>query len=101
MGAYSPVPIVDDALLGDVMDRFIEPTLAELRARGIDYRGVLYAGLMLTADGPRMLEYNVRFGDPETQVVVPALHLATSPSCWRRPRPAASSTSPPSAPTTR
>ena len=71
MGAYSPVPMVDDAVLGDVMDRFIEPTLARLRALDIDYRGVLYAGLMMTAEGPRMLEYNVRFGDPECQVVVP------------------------------
>ncbi len=71
MGAYSPVPMVDDVVLGDVMDRFIEPTLARLRALDIDYRGVLYAGLMMTADGPRMLEYNVRFGDPETQVVLP------------------------------
>jgi phosphoribosylamine--glycine ligase len=71
MGAYSPVPMVDGAVLGDVMDRFIEPTLARLRALDIDYRGVLYAGLMMTADGPRMLEYNVRFGDPECQVVVP------------------------------
>ena len=47
--------------------------MAALRARGIDYRGVLYAGLMLTADGPKVLEYNVRFGDPETQVVLPRL----------------------------
>jgi len=73
MGAYSPVPIVDDALLDDVMARFVVPTLAALRARGIDYRGVLYAGLMFTPEGPRMLEYNVRFGDPETQVVLPRL----------------------------
>jgi phosphoribosylamine--glycine ligase len=73
MGAYSPVPLVDDALLADVMTGFVEPTLAELRRRGIDYRGVLYAGLMLTPQGPRMLEYNVRFGDPECQVVVPRL----------------------------
>ena len=73
MGAYSPVPSVDDALVADVMDRFVEPTLAELRRRGIDYRGVLYAGLMLTADGPRLVEYNVRFGDPEAQVVLPRL----------------------------
>jgi len=58
-------------VLGDVMDRFIEPTLARLRTFDIDYRGVLYAGLMMTAEGPRMLEYNVRFGDPETQVVLP------------------------------
>jgi phosphoribosylamine--glycine ligase len=73
MGAYSPVPGIDDAWMGDVLARFIEPTLAALRARGIDYRGVLYAGMMLTADGPKILEYNVRFGDPECQVVVPRL----------------------------
>ncbi|UDY34104.1 phosphoribosylamine--glycine ligase [Dermatobacter hominis] len=73
MGAYSPVPIVDGDVLATVMDRFIGPTLRELRARGIDYRGVLYAGLMFTADGPKLIEYNVRFGDPECQVVVPRL----------------------------
>ncbi len=73
MGAYSPVPGVDQALLDDVLTKFVEPTLAELRRRGIDYRGVLYAGLMLTAEGPKLIEYNVRFGDPETQVVVPRL----------------------------
>jgi phosphoribosylamine--glycine ligase len=73
MGAYSPVPMVGDDVLGDVMDRFVAPTLAHLRSLGIDYRGVLYAGLMMTAEGPRMLEYNVRFGDPETQVVLPRL----------------------------
>jgi phosphoribosylamine---glycine ligase len=56
-----------------VMDRFVEPTLAELRRRDIDYRGVLYAGLMLTEEGPKLLEYNVRFGDPEAQVVLPRL----------------------------
>ncbi len=71
MGAFSPVPDVDDRLVDRVLDEAVEPTLAALRRRGIDYRGVLYAGLMLTADGPRMLEYNVRFGDPETQVVLP------------------------------
>jgi phosphoribosylamine--glycine ligase len=73
MGAYSPVPGVDDALVDDVMTRFVAPTLAELRRRGIDYRGVLYAGLMLTPDGPRLVEYNARFGDPEAQVVLPRL----------------------------
>jgi len=73
MGAYSPVPLVDAELLATVMDDFVSPTLAELSRRGIDYRGVLYAGLMLTPAGPRMLEYNVRFGDPECQVVVPRL----------------------------
>ena len=73
MGAYSPVPIAGGDVVGTVMDRFVEPTLVELRRRGIDYRGVLYAGLMLTPEGPRLLEYNVRFGDPEAQVVLPRL----------------------------
>jgi phosphoribosylamine---glycine ligase len=73
MGAFSPVPSVPDGLLGEVLERFIAPTLAELRRRGIDYRGTLYAGLMLTADGPRLVEYNARFGDPEAQVVLPRL----------------------------
>jgi phosphoribosylamine---glycine ligase len=71
MGAYSPVPAVDADLVDLVMDRFVGPTLHELRARGIDYRGVLYAGLMLTPEGPKLVEYNVRFGDPEAQVVLP------------------------------
>ena len=72
MGAYSPVPGVDvDAL--DIGPRFIQPTLDYLTAQGIDYRGVLYAGLMLTADGPKLIEFNVRFGDPEAQVVLPRL----------------------------
>lgn len=73
MGAYSPVPAVTADLMEVVRSEFVLPTLAALRARGIDYRGVLYAGLMLTADGPKLLEYNVRFGDPETQVVLPRL----------------------------
>jgi phosphoribosylamine--glycine ligase len=71
MGAYSPVPVAPPAVVDEVMGRAVEPTLAELRRRGIDYRGVLYAGLMLTPQGPKVLEYNVRFGDPETQVVLP------------------------------
>jgi phosphoribosylamine---glycine ligase len=73
MGAYSPVPFAGADVVGTVMDRFVGPTLAELRKRGIDYRGVLYGGLMLTPEGPRLLEYNVRFGDPEAQVVLPRL----------------------------
>lgn len=73
MGAYSPVPDVDDALVADVLDRFVAPTLAELRRRGIDYRGTLYAGLMRTPEGPKLVEYNVRFGDPEAQSVLPRL----------------------------
>ncbi|HMS46446.1 phosphoribosylamine--glycine ligase [Candidatus Microthrix sp.] len=77
MGAYSPYlaegGLADGALERIVADDFIAPTLAALRRRGIDYRGVLYAGLMLTSDGPKLLEYNVRFGDPETQVVLPRM----------------------------
>jgi phosphoribosylamine--glycine ligase len=71
MGAYSPVPFVDDALVARLVEEAVAPLVAVLRARGIDYRGVLYAGLMLTPEGPKVLEYNVRFGDPETQVVLP------------------------------
>jgi phosphoribosylamine---glycine ligase len=73
MGAYSPVPFADDIVVGEVMDGAVEPTLAALRDRGIDYRGVLYAGLMITAEGPKIIEFNVRFGDPEAQVVLPRL----------------------------
>jgi len=73
MGAYSPVPLAGDDVMAMVMDRAVDPTLAALRNQGIDYRGVLYAGLMLTPDGPKIIEYNVRFGDPETQVVAPRL----------------------------
>jgi phosphoribosylamine---glycine ligase len=70
MGAYSPVRAAPSALVDGVMDRVVEPTLAALGRRGIDYRGVLYAGLMLTEDGPKVLEFNVRFGDPEAQAVL-------------------------------
>lgn len=73
MGAYSPVPGVDGALVDALVAEAVAPLVEALRCRGIDYRGVLYAGLMLTARGPKVLEYNVRFGDPETQVVVPRL----------------------------
>ena len=73
MGAYTPLPWADTDLVEAIMATCIEPTLAELTRRGIDYRGTLFAGLMLTADGPKMLEYNIRFGDPETQVVLPRI----------------------------
>ena len=73
MGAYSPVPLAPPELVDTVLDIAVLPTLHELRARGIDYRGVLYAGIMLTSDGPKVLEFNVRFGDPEAQVVLPRL----------------------------
>ncbi len=71
MGAYSPVPAITTAIVEQLLATAVGPTLHELRRRGIDYRGVLYAGLMLTPDGPKVIEYNVRFGDPETQVVLP------------------------------
>jgi phosphoribosylamine--glycine ligase len=71
MGAVSAPGLVPDALVDEILDTAVEPLVAALRYRGIDYRGVLYAGIILTDDGPRILEYNVRFGDPETQVVLP------------------------------
>ncbi len=71
MGAVSAALLVADALVDRILDESVEPVVAALRRRGIDYRGVLYAGLILTAEGPKVLEYNVRFGDPETQVVLP------------------------------
>lgn len=73
MGAYTPLPWADADLVDTIMAEAIEPTLAELSRRGIDYRGTLFAGLMLTSSGPKMLEYNVRFGDPETQVILPRI----------------------------
>ncbi len=73
MGAYSPVPIAGQELLALVMDQAVNPTISALQSRGIDFRGVLYAGLMLTPDGPKVIEYNIRFGDPEAQVVLPRL----------------------------
>jgi phosphoribosylamine--glycine ligase len=73
MGAYSPAPIIDDAMSARVMDEIIDPTLRAMKAMGAPYKGVLYAGLMLTAAGPKLIEYNVRFGDPECQVLMPRL----------------------------
>jgi phosphoribosylamine--glycine ligase len=73
MGAYSPVAEIGDAFLERVRAEVHQPVLDELARRGSPFHGVLYAGLMLTADGPKVLEYNVRFGDPETQAVLPRL----------------------------
>ena len=73
MGAYAPMPQVSAGAVDRLMDAAVLPLVEELRRRGIDYRGVLYAGLMLTSDGPKVIEYNVRFGDPEAQVVLPLL----------------------------
>jgi phosphoribosylamine--glycine ligase len=70
MGAYSPPPIFPQDMVDDAMARFIHPTLVEMARRGTPFRGILYAGLMLTADGPKLIEYNVRFGDPECQCLM-------------------------------
>ncbi|MGH8994297.1 MAG: phosphoribosylamine--glycine ligase, partial [Acidimicrobiia bacterium] len=96
MGAFSPVPIVGPDLVEEVLAKAVLPTLQALESRGAPYRGILYAGLMLTPEGPKTLEYNVRFGDPECQVVIPRLagdlgtHLRESaegrlrtPVAWR------------------
>ncbi len=72
MGVYSPVPIVTEAEHAE-MERIMAATVAELAAEGIDYRGCLYGGFMLTPEGPKVLEFNARFGDPETQVILPRL----------------------------
>jgi phosphoribosylamine--glycine ligase len=79
MGAYSPLPDLDDEAVEAIVDRFHRPVLRELARRGTPFRGALYAGLMLTADGPRLLEFNARFGDPETQVILPRLAVALGP----------------------
>ncbi|HTU16018.1 MAG TPA: phosphoribosylamine--glycine ligase [Solirubrobacterales bacterium] len=73
MGSYSPVPAVDSATLADLSARVHQPIVDLMARRGHPFHGVLYAGLMMTADGPKVLEYNTRFGDPETQAVLPRL----------------------------
>lgn len=73
MGAYSPAPVMTEEMVARTMAEIVGPTVAALAARGIPYRGVLYAGLMLTTEGPKLIEYNARFGDPECQVLMPRL----------------------------
>ena len=79
MGAYSPLPDLPDDEADAILDRFHRPVLAELARRGTPFRGALYAGLMLTDEGPRLLEFNARFGDPETQVILPRLATPLAP----------------------
>jgi phosphoribosylamine---glycine ligase len=73
MGAYSPAPVLPPALEEVAMARFIKPTVTAMAARGLSYMGVMYLGLMITRDGPKLVEYNCRFGDPEAQVLLPRL----------------------------
>jgi phosphoribosylamine--glycine ligase len=73
MGAYSPVPVMTEEMTRRALDEIVRPTLAAMAARGTPFRGVLFAGLMLTAEGPKLIEYNCRFGDPEAQVILPLL----------------------------
>jgi phosphoribosylamine--glycine ligase len=70
MGAYSPAAVMTDAMCQRTMDEIILPTLQAMKARGMPFKGVLFAGLMITSSGPRLIEYNARFGDPETQVLM-------------------------------
>ena len=91
MGSYSPVPGIDAARAQELADLVHAPIVDELRHRGTPFHGVLYAGLMMTADGPKVLEYNARFGDPETQAVLPRLRsdlldLLDRSVSLRRPR---------------
>jgi phosphoribosylamine--glycine ligase len=79
MGACSPVLDLPDETADEILDRFHRPILAELARRGTPFRGALYAGLMLTPDGPRLLEFNARLGDPETQVILPRLAMPLGP----------------------
>ena len=78
MGAYAPVSLATDAVLADATSAVLQPTVDALAARGRPFTGLLYAGLMLTRDGPKVVEFNCRFGDPETQAVLPVLRLSES-----------------------
>jgi phosphoribosylamine--glycine ligase len=73
MGAYAPAPVLTDELQAQAMDEIVRPTARALASAGTPFSGVLYAGLMLTADGPKLIEYNVRFGDPECEAVMPLI----------------------------
>jgi phosphoribosylamine--glycine ligase len=79
MGAFAPSPLIDDAQRERIMREIIDPVMRGMRADGHEYRGFLYAGLMMTCDGPRVIEFNVRFGDPEAQVVVPMIEDDLAP----------------------
>jgi len=82
MGAFAPSPLVDAATENRILTSIVGPVLQGLIAEGMPYRGVLYCGLMLTADGPKVIEFNVRFGDPEAQVVLPMIAEPLTPIVW-------------------
>jgi len=82
MGAFSPSPLVTGAMAGRILESIVFPTLRGLAAEGRPYRGFLYCGLMITADGPKVIEFNARMGDPETQVVLPGLADDLLPQLW-------------------
>jgi phosphoribosylamine--glycine ligase len=82
MGAYSPLPDLTDEQVDELRRTVLEPTVAELLRRGIRYQGVLYAGLTLTADGPRVLEFNCRLGDPEAQAILPRMGSDLADLAW-------------------
>ena len=73
MGAYSPAPVVTDALMKEIDEKVLQRFLKGVREEKLDYRGIIYAGIMVTKDGPKVLEFNVRFGDPETEAILPRL----------------------------
>ncbi len=82
MGAYSPASVLTEALTAEVMDTIVTPTVEGMARRGTPYQGVLYAGLMLTAEGPKLIEYNARFGDPECQVMMMRLRSDLLDLLW-------------------
>ncbi len=73
MGAYAPLPFISDSFVPEVMSRIVEPTLAQMRDLGTPFQGLLYVGLAVTASGPKVIEFNARFGDPETQSILALL----------------------------
>ena len=82
MGAYSPAPCMTDALCAEALEKIVKPTVKALADMGHPYKGVLYAGLILTRQGPKLIEYNARFGDPETQVLMPRLKSDVLELLW-------------------
>jgi phosphoribosylamine--glycine ligase len=73
MGAYAPTPLLPDSMMERIKDEIIEPTIRGMKSEGAPYQGILYVGLMITGEGPKVVEYNCRFGDPECQVILPPM----------------------------